>query len=334
MSTVTSPPAAAAPTTPKTTGGLSATGVTAVVLSLLGWTTIPLFLRQFSHWQIDAWTTNGWRYAISAIIWGPALVWAWRVGRLPAGVFRAAVVPSFWNAAAQVCFGLAPYYIEPGLMTFSLRLQIVFLAVAAALMFPAERRVLKNPLFLAALLLTLVATMSTVALSPKGLGTAQFTGVLLAIGSGVGYAMYALAVRKHMTGMNPILAFAAVSQYTAAALVSCMFLFAPGHGAAVLNFQGTPEASQALMWSCLVASSLVGIGLGHTFYFYAIARIGLVVAAGVIQLQPITVSIASMFLFNERMTTAQWTTGLVAVAGAVSMLIVQHRVLTLSKRTS
>jgi len=314
-----------APQTQPPPSGLSATGVTAVVLSLIGWTTIPLFLRQFYErpdWHIDGFTANGWRYAISALIWGPALIWAWKVGKLPRGVFKAALIPSFWNAAAQVCFGLAPYYIEPGLMTFSLRLQIVFLAVAAAMMFPAERKVLKNPLFLAALALTLIATMSTVALNPKGLGDAQLTGVLLAIGSGVGYAMYALAVRKHMTGMNPILAFAAVSQYTAAALVGCMLLFAPEHGMSVTH---NPDP---MMWTCLIASSVIGIGLGHTFYFYAIARIGLVVAAGVIQLQPITVSIASMFLFKEAMTGWQWTTGLIAVAGAMFMLVVQHRVLS------
>jgi drug/metabolite transporter (DMT)-like permease len=211
-----------------------------------------------------------------------------------------------------------------------MRLQIVFLALAAALMFPAERRVLRNPAFLAAIFVVLAATLATIALKPPadptsppplaGSPHADLIGLSLAIGAGLMYALYALGVRKHMVGMNPILAFAAVSQYTSAALVACMLLFARGHGIEAVT-KLTP-----FNFGLLVASSLVGIGLGHTFYFYAIARIGLVVAAGVIQLQPITVSIASMFLFNERMTAAQWTTGLVAVAGAVAMLVVQHRV--------
>ena len=299
---------------------LSPTGVAAIVLSLLGWTTIPLFLRFFVR-DIDAWTANGWRYAISALIWAPAILLSLRRGTLPPGIWKAALVPSFWNAAAQVCFGLAPYYIDPGLMTFSLRLQIVFLALAAAIMFPAERRVLRNPAFLACLFIVLAATMSTVALSPRGLGRAELQGIALAVGSGVGYALYALGVRKHMVGINPIKAFAVVSQYTAGALITCMLLFARDHGW---------HATQALTpwtWTLLAASSIIGIGLGHTFYFYSIARLGLVVAAGVIQLQPITVSIASIHLFNEPMTRAQWATGAVAVAGAVAMLVIQHRVL-------
>ena len=318
--------------------GLSATGVTAVVLSLIGWTTIPLFLHYFAK-DIDAWTSNGWRYAISALIWAPALVIAARRGKTPSGLWKAALVPSFWNAAAQVCFALAPYFIQPGLMIFSMRLQIVFLALSAALMFPAERRVLRSPAFVAALLLVLGATLATIALKPPG-GTptdgppladvphAFPIGIALSIGAGLMYALYALGVRKHMVGMNPILAFAAVSQYTAAALVACMLLFARGHGVEAVTHL-TP-----FTFGLLVASSLIGIGLGHTFYFYAIARIGLVVAAGVIQLQPITVAISSMLLFDEEMTAAQWTTGLIAVAGAVAMLVIQHRVTTRDRRAS
>jgi drug/metabolite transporter (DMT)-like permease len=315
--------------------GLSATGVSAVVLSLIGWTTIPLFLHFFAR-DIDAWTSNGWRYAISAVIWAPAIMLATRRGTMPPGLWKAALVPAFWNAAAQVCFALAPYFIQPGLMIFSMRLQIVFLALSAALMFPAERRVLKSPAFLAALFLVLIATLATVALKPAGAESpdtpplagqphAYLIGVTLAIAAGLMYALYALGVRKHMVGMNPILAFAAVSQYTAAALVLCMLVFARDNGAEAVTHL-TP-----FKFGLLVASSLIGIGLGHTFYFYAIARLGLVVAAGVIQLQPITVSIASMFLFNEAMTGWQWTTGLVAVAGAIGMLVVQHRIL---RRTS
>jgi drug/metabolite transporter (DMT)-like permease len=74
-----------------------------------------------------------------------------------------------------------------------------------------------------------------------------------------------------------------------------------------------------------VLSAVIGIGLGHTFYFFSIARLGLVISAGVVQLQPITVSIASYFLFGEKLTGWQWTTGLIAVSGAVGMLVMQQR---------
>jgi drug/metabolite transporter (DMT)-like permease len=299
----------------------STMGVVTIVLTLLGWTTIPLFLRYFKN-DIDGWTANGWRYGISALIWAPVLVHSWLTRTMPRGIWRASLVPSLWNAAAQACFGLAPYFVPPALMVFSLRLQIVFVAIGAAIMFPAERRVLRSPPFIIALLVTVAGTMTTLALNPEGLGRGTVKGVGLAIASGIMYAMYALGVRKNMVGMNPIKAFAAVSQWTAGVLVLCMLLFAQNHGAKAL-------ALSPHMMMMLVLSAVIGIGLGHTFYFYSIARLGLVVSAGVVQLQPITVAIASTILmhdvFQEKMTTAQWVTGLIAVSGAVGMLVVQHR---------
>jgi hypothetical protein len=58
-----------------------------ILLTLAGWTSIPLFLRDFAHgpFAIDAWTANGWRYGVSALLWAPVLVLGlWR-RNLPQG---------------------------------------------------------------------------------------------------------------------------------------------------------------------------------------------------------------------------------------------------------
>lgn len=291
-------------------------GVTTILLTLGGWTSIPLFLKYFSK-LIDPWTANGWRYALSSLIWAPVLVWVWRKGTTPKGLWRAALLPAAFNAAAQVGFGVAPYYISPGLMTFSLRFQIVFVAIAAAIMFPAERAIIRKPMFIAGLCMVLVGTFSTILLNPNGLGGGTGWGVALSIASGLGYAGYALAVRKQMHGMNPIVAFAAVSQYTSLVLVALMLLLGKQSGWAVFELSGTN------LWY-LALSAVVGIGLGHTFYFFSIARLGLAVSAGVVQLQPITVSVASAILFHEVLTSGQWVTGIIAISGAALMLMTQH----------
>jgi drug/metabolite transporter (DMT)-like permease len=291
-------------------------GIVTILLTLGGWTSIPLFLRYFAE-LIDPWTANGWRYALSSLIWAPVLVWVWRKGTTPKGLWRAALLPSAFNAAAQVGFGVAPYYISPGLMTFSLRFQIVFVTIAAAIMFPAERAIIRKPMFITGLCMVLVGTFSTILLNPSGLGGGTGWGVALSIASGLGYAGYALAVRKQMQGMNPIVAFAAVSQYTSLVLVVLMLILGKQSGWAVF------ELSQPNLWY-LALSSVVGIGLGHTFYFFSIARLGLAVSAGVVQLQPITVSIASAILFHEMLTSGQWVTGVIAISGAALMLLTQH----------
>jgi drug/metabolite transporter (DMT)-like permease len=301
-----------------------ALGVTAIVLTLVGWTSIPLFLRYFTG-DIDAWTANGWRYALSALIWAPVLLWAaWRQ-RTPPGLWRAALVPSIFNAGGQICFGLAPYYVEPGLMTFSLRLQIVFLTFGAAILFAAERRVIRTPLFLVGLAMVIFGTLATVVQRPGGLGGGTALGVGLAIASGLLYASYALSVRKWMMGMNPIIAFAAVSQYTGAVLV--LLMLALGRSISTGLWDAGLSALDLSGWKLgmLALSSLVGIGLGHTFYFFSIARLGLAVSASVVQLQPVTVSIASLIIFGEILTRGQWACGVLAIVGAGVILYAQSR---------
>jgi len=291
--------------------------IATIVLTLLGWSSIPLFLRYFTDY-LDAWTANGWRYAISAVLWLPVIVWAYRRDRVPPGLWRAALVPSVFNALGQICFAIAPYMVDPGLMTFGLRLQIVFAAAGAALLFPIERDLLRRPLFLSGLIVVALGTLATVALKPAGFEAKSWLGVVISIASGLFYACYSLSVRKWMSTMNPIVAFAAVSQYTSAVLVVLMLVLAPRAGANVFNLHQT----QIVL---LVISSVVGIGLGHTLYFYSLRRLGVAVSVGVVQLQPFLVSAASIWLFGEKMRAAQWVTGTIAICGAGVMLVAQHR---------
>lgn len=317
------------PTTPQQTAANAAhsdqfTGVTLIVLTLLGWTSIPLFLKHFAS-MIDPWTANGWRYGFSALLWVPVLIIGSARRTLPPGLWRAALVPSLFNAAAQVCFAIAPYMVGPGLMTFSMRLQIVFLTTGAALFFPAERRIIKSPGFIAGISMVLIGTCITLLLKPDGLGGGTAKGIALAITAGFLYAAYGLSVRHFMHGMKPFPAFAAVSQYTALVIVILMFIW--GDKQSPTDLVGGMHALDlsALQFGLLLLSSVIGIGLGHTMYFASIARLGLAVSSGVVQLQPITVSVCSYFLFGELLTPGQWAGGLVAIAGAGIMLFAQHR---------
>ncbi len=314
----------AMPTNPGATqapaGASRGTAILAIVLTVVGWASIPLFLKSFTG-EIDFWTANGWRYAISALLWLPVLVMGAARRTLPPNLWRAAMIPSLFNALGQMLFGLAPYLIDPGLMIFSLRVQIVFVAIGAAMLFPGERDLLRRPIFILGMALVLGGSMGTVALKPGGIGfdtNARVAwGVLVAVGSGLFYAAYALSVRRYMHGMAAFTSFAAVSQITAGLLVVPMLVFARNHGADPLGLSGS-------RFGVLVLSAVIGIGLGHTMYFFSIARLGVAVTSGVVQLQPFLVSIGSLFLYDERLTPPQWASGSLAVAGAVVMLAIQH----------
>jgi drug/metabolite transporter (DMT)-like permease len=165
---------------------------------------------------------------------------------------------------------------------------------------------------------------------------ARVVGVALSIAAGGLFACYALSVRKFMVGVNSILAFAAISQYTALAMVGLMLGLGVAYGLPALpaawigaDAGWLPDDALTVtgFW-LLLASSVIGIALGHVAYYMAINRLGVAVASGVIQLQPFVVSIASLVIFKELLTGGQWVAGAVAVAGAGSMLWSQHRAMT------
>lgn len=292
-------------------------GIILILVTLLGWSSVPLFLKYFTNY-IDAWTANGWRYGISALFWAPVLMWSAARGQLPKNLWRAAIIPASFNIAAQVCFALAPYYINPGLITFLLRLQIVFVAVGAYILFPAERPVLRSPTYVVGVLTVSCGLVGLCLLGttvPRG---ATLVGIVLAVAAGFLYGGYSLAVRNCIGNIHPVFAFGAISLYTAGGLVVVMLLIGRSHGAGVLQLTSG-------QFALLMASAFAGIAITHVTYYAAIARLGVALSTGVILIQPFLCSVGSYFLFDERLTVGQWSSGAVALVGGAVMLDTQRR---------
>ncbi len=290
-----------------------------ILMTLLGWSSVPLFLEHFSH-DIDVWTSNGWRYGFSALLWAPVIVVGWMRRSLPKGLWRASFVPGIVNSIGQVCFAAAYYYIEPGLVTFSLRLQILFVVAGALVLFPSERRVIRSVWFIVGTVLVMAGTVTTMVFAQeKESGSDSLAiGIPLAVAAGLFFAAYGLSVRYFMHGFKPIVAFAAISQYTAAAMVGLMLVLGAGAGVGALDLSGG-------QFALLLFSSFIGIALGHVCYYTSIARLGVAISSGVLQLQPFLAAAGSVVLFNEVFTGVQWGGGAVAVFGAGMVLAAQHR---------
>jgi len=295
-----------------------ALGVVTVLLTLAGWCAIPIFLRHFAD-QIDPWTANGWRYGFAALIWLPVIVFGLRRRTLPADLWKRAAIPAAINSIGQVCFTYAHYKIDPGLLTFGLRMQVVFVTIGAVILFPAERRIVGSPAYLVGLTLVLAGTLLTVALD-EGFGTTATTaGILLAISAGALFACYGLSVRHFMQRVPSLTAFAAISQLTAIAQLALMLPLARDFGVEPVTEMVPTQ------FALLLLSAVIGIAMGHVFYYISIKRLGVTVSTGVIQLQPFGVGVASYFLFDERLSPTQWAAGFTAVFGAGLILWTQHR---------
>lgn len=302
-----------------------ALGAVTVVATLLGWSSVPLFITYLSH-DLDTWTSNGWRYVLSAAIWAPVLAVVALRGNWPKGLWNRSLVPAIFNAFGQAAFAWSFYNIDAATATFGLRLQIVFVAIGAYLMFPAERALLRSWASWVGIGLLLTGIGGTLLFAdrdnlPTGTvgNTASYAlGVVLAIASGVLFAGYALSVRRWMSRDHPVVAFAAISQITSLILIGAMIVLGVDHGWSVWTL--TPDRL-----GMLALSSIIGIALGHVFYYLSIARLGVAVTSGVMQLQPFCVAVGQLALFQKPLTRGQWVCGLLAVGGATLLLSMQWR---------
>lgn len=296
------------------------TGTITVILTLLGWSTVPLLLRDLSE-SVDFWTNNGWRYGASALFWLPLVLHAWWMKRLPPRIWRDALVPSVANIAGQVAFTAAHHEVGPGMVTFGLRTQLVFVAIGAWILIPAERGVLRSRQYLGGAALLVAGLMPILIGGESGgrgapPGGSVSLGIALSIFSAASYGAYGLTVRRNMTAYHPITAFAVICQLTALGLIALMLAFGRDHGMYV------PQLSAQVLAS-LAISAFIGIAIGHVFYYISIAKLGVAITSGVLQLQPFLVSAASYFLYGERFTWWQWTGGMIAICGATLMLAAQ-----------
>lgn len=290
----------------------TATGVLTALTALLCWTAAPLYIAHFAD-HIDPWVSNGWRYGFAALLWSPVLARGLR--RTPDLVQRA-LLPAAFNIVGQTLFTVAHYHASPTLVTFGMRAQIVFVSLGAAALFPEERAVLRQPIAWLALGMVASGAVGT-ALAGGGAAAGGWTGAALSVSAGALYAMYALAVRSKMAGVPVTEAFAMISGLTGLGTGALMFAFGADLAA--------PTRWAPAELGALLLSAVIGIAIGHVAYYRAIGTIGVAGTAAIVQLQPVTVGLASAVLYGERLEPAQWAAGAVALTGAGALIALGAR---------
>jgi drug/metabolite transporter (DMT)-like permease len=267
-------------------------------------------LRQLTR-DVDAWTANGIRYPLSALLYWPVLWAFWRAGQLSWRGVASCLVPAGLALAAQVLWALAPYYLPASAIGFFHRISLVWALLAALLLFPDERRLLSVPGFYAGMLLS-VGGFVVLSIS-KGLFDAEVSwmGILIITVCSSFFGLYAVSVRWFLRGIHPLPAFGTVAQIVALGTLPPMFLFGNLSDLSGLSAGG---------WTLLATSSVLGIALGHVLMYTSVQRMGATIPSSVGTLAPfVTVSLAVAFL-GESLTAMEWSAGLAMVVGALILL--------------
>lgn len=291
--------------------------IAAMLLALFFWAVVPLMLEHFTH-LMDPWTANGARYFFAAAFWLPFVVRT--LGRmLPAArraAWRAALVPAAAHCTAQIFFGIAPYYNNATMLNFGCRLSIPFATIFGFWLLKSERALARAPAFWAGLL---CAVGGFLLMFEKGFGTESTSvpGMLMLLGFAVTWGIYVVFVRRNLSVYPVHLAYGIVSLLTCVPLVALMFGF--GHWQVLLHLP--PR-----QWLWLILSALIGLTLGHVFYYRAIRVMGPIASEGCMLLIPFQTAILAHVLMGDRLSGAQWAAGGVLILGCTLLLRARFQV--------
>ncbi|MEW6233816.1 MAG: DMT family transporter [Candidatus Omnitrophota bacterium] len=282
--------------------------------AILGWSTVPLFLRSFIH-EIDGWTANGVRYPIAGLFWLAPLIYFIRRGEVEKKYFLLAIPPALLNIGSQTLWAWSVYFMEPGKLIFLHRISLVFAILGSFLLFKDERPLIRSSYFWYGLILS-VTGFAGMNLMKTGIPWANsWKGLAIVFTCAMLFGLYGVFVRFFMGGGKPWITFPIICLYTSAALfVMMLFLGEPRR---IWDMQ-TPRLV------LLVVSALTGIAIAHVCFYYAMQRLGVSISSSCQLINPFITSVCSYYFFGEKLTLGQWIFGLFLIAGASFLLIAQQ----------
>lgn len=287
--------------------GSRAGAMVALFGAILCWSSVPLFLRYFTA-HLDAWTVNGIRYGLAALLLSPLLF------RIPArpgrSIWRDAALPALINALGQVGWALTPYYIPAGVMGFGIRSAFFFTLLAGIWLVPDERDILKSRLFWVGAALCLAGIFG---LFRNSLVQAHLpaTGLILLFATAAIWGLYGISVRRSMRSHEAHHSFAVIGLYTAGMLILLTPLF--GRPAAILHLSAKPLILLAL-------SAVIGIAIAHILMYRVLHRLGALTQSGGEFMTPFLTYCGAAILFGERLSSGQWIGGLGVIGGSLLMI--------------
>ncbi|MBN1351236.1 DMT family transporter [candidate division KSB1 bacterium] len=294
---------------------INLTATLALLVSILCWSVVPLFLKYFTK-HIDGWTANGYRYPFAALLYIPWLFIFFRKGNLTPDVWKQALLPASINLVGQSLWAWAPYFINPALQAFIVRLSVVWAVMGSFILFSDEQQLLKSKRFWSGILLAITGFLGIVLGGSKLPADSTLTGIIIIILCSVFWALYNLAVRRNMNSIDSRLAFGVISLYTAIGCLILMFIL------------GTPSAIfhlPARVNFYLFLSAFIGIATAHVLFYVAMKRIGVAISTSVNLASPFITAILSYMIFNEILTGVQWGAGVLLASGAILLLWAQEK---------
>ena len=144
-------------------------------------------------------------------------------------------------------------------------------------------------------------------------------GVLVMLGSAASWALMGALIRKWLPDLPATFAVATV--FT---IVTPLFLV----GSLILYGSIVVSAVPAGVWTLLIVSGLVSVGLGQSLYYRALPVLGIALSSSLGLLIPFLVGIASYLIFGERLVPTQLIGGAVLIFGSYLLIRIRFRTIS------
>ncbi len=296
--------------------------IIANLVAVLCWAAAPVFVKAISR-SFPVNFQNTWRYLVSLLVLWPAYLLGADRSRMRtdlAEVRRLAgkiLVIALVQYAFQVSYTYSLTLIYPGLMTLVHQTSAIFGVVLALAFFPDERLVVRNRMFVAGAVFA-ISGVVLVVLGGGSWGTAEFNvGVLTTLAASLAWALLGTLIKRWLPHVPPMLSISSV-------ITILVPLFLASYAVTHRGFPIPP--APPVDWIMMVASGLIGVGLGQSLYYRAVPVIGVATSSSLSLLIPFAAGLVSWLAFGERLTAIQIVGGVLLVVGSWFVIRLRLRV--------
>lgn len=289
--------------------------VVALLIAVFCWSTVPVFLKYFTPY-LDAWTVNGFRYAVVVILQLPLIFKFFRDGKYSRKIWKLALIPAVLNFFQQVLWAWAPYFIDAGRIGFLVRSSVIWSIAGSFILFTDERFLLKDKRFWAGLFFSVIGFMGLSYYGNQVSLAGSFLGVLFVLSSSMFMAFYGLAVKRYFNDTDALVSFSVIALYTGLGIIGVMFAF----GKPFMFFQ-IPLQISALV----LLSGLIGINVAHVLFYVALRHLGVMISYSVSLMSAFFTALLSILFLGEQLNLMQWFTGTLIVLGGYLVILARNR---------
>jgi drug/metabolite transporter (DMT)-like permease len=285
-------------------------GYAAIMGTVVIWSTPSLFMFYLNRFY-DPYAQNFYRYSVACLAVLP-FVFLLRERKstpLDRGLALACLWPALPNVVHQLTQVMALWYMGAGVFAVFMRSTVIMTAVLALIFFPEERWVIRQWRFQAGTLFGLGGAVGVLWFQPDhaASGHISWAGLLIAFAAALCWSLYGVLVKRPAAALGTVRSFGLISLMTSVMLLPLTLAFGD---------VATPLHASTHVNLIMIVSAVTCISLAHVLYYIAIRELGVALSQTLQLLCPLFALGLSMWIFGERLTSAQLVSAGVLLVGA------------------